>query len=377
MGVPNLAEIYVANALGIVLMVGVLLNGAWKQQKKGEDVLILYIILSILVSCISDPICFTADGKPGTLAFVLVYGFNLLLYITMLVLSANWIVLLERHISGINRRWVIISVNVICGIAFLGLIVNFFVPFIFYVDENNVYSRGPLYNIYTLIGFIFIIMGSFLYYLARRKGGVFKAFPVLHFIIPIIVGVLVQTFNYGISAIWAFAAVGLMLFFLQLQKENIYTDKLTGLFNRFYLDKIQSEKKSKKDFCMIFVDINDFKGINDAFGHKEGDKVIKAVADIISAGIENRGIIVRYASDEFVIFLNTDSVIDSDSCVKSIRDNVALYNAEGESKCEISVSVGSGIFNFETSSILHALEVTESRMYEDKSEYYNKHERRS
>lgn len=65
---------------------------------------------------------------------------------------------------------------------------------------------------------------------------------------------------------------------LALQNENIFIDKLTGLYNRYYLDKISGKLKRKRKITMMMLDMNDFKSINDNFGHSQGDDALVSPA---------------------------------------------------------------------------------------------------
>ena len=81
------------------------------------------------------------------------------------------------------------------------LIINFFVPIAFSIDENNVYSRGPLYGLYIAIEVITVIDSFVVYFVLKRKNSEAVHFPVWQFVIPISVSIMIQAFVYGISLI--------------------------------------------------------------------------------------------------------------------------------------------------------------------------------
>ena len=80
-------------------------------------------------------------------------------------------------------------------------------------------------------------------------------------------------------------------------------DYLTGLHNRFYLDKQLSNPKKYNSFHLIFIDLDNFKIINDGYGHEVGDRVLCQVASRLREMVENEktNILVRYSGDEFII----------------------------------------------------------------------------
>ncbi len=87
----------------------------------------------------------------------------------------------------------------------------------------------------------------------------------------------------------------------------VYRDDLTGLFNRRYFQQLFEnpvEKFSfKEHYSFIFMDIDFFKEINDTYGHHDGDRVLCYVANLLSDAIEEEQFVVRYAGDEFILFL--------------------------------------------------------------------------
>ncbi len=93
-----------------------------------------------------------------------------------------------------------------------------------------------------------------------------------------------------------------------LQMKNLeYEDKalkdhLTSLYNRRVIEKIQDRIKNK-NICAIILDIDDFKKINDTFGHPVGDKVLKKLATTLSFHLRDDDLIIRWGGEEFLILL--------------------------------------------------------------------------
>lgn len=100
----------------------------------------------------------------------------------------------------------------------------------------------------------------------------------------------------------------------------IETDFITGLYNRHgfikraegFLESIEWRAKHReerrnvfyiKDFTIIFIDLDNFKSINDTFGHKIGDDIVKSIADILKTNIKTVDILCRWGGDEFVLGL--------------------------------------------------------------------------
>ena len=85
-------------------------------------------------------------------------------------------------------------------------------------------------------------------------------------------------------------------------------DSLTGLYNRtFFFSALEREiargDRSGRAFCLVMLDLDDLKAINDRFGHVAGDQVLRAVSDIVRSGVRKIDVAARYGGDEFVALL--------------------------------------------------------------------------
>ena len=90
-------------------------------------------------------------------------------------------------------------------------------------------------------------------------------------------------------------------------KGKIYMDPLTNVYNRRYLDEMlflyNGKDRAAERVAVIIFDLNQFKMINDLFGHQEGDQVLKKVAEGINAHIRQGDSLIRYGGDEFIVIL--------------------------------------------------------------------------
>lgn len=127
------------------------------------------------------------------------------------------------------------------------------------------------------------------------------------------------------------------------EKSNL--DSLTHVFNRYaltnYLNKICSNKDTPYNFHLLILDIDDFKSINDTYGHIAGDKVLIFLANTIKKTLRDGDKIFRYGGEEFIIILNR---IDDKQCIKVtnrllelIRKNKLIYKGQN---IPITMSVG-------------------------------------
>lgn len=121
-------------------------------------------------------------------------------------------------------------------------------------------------------------------------------------------------------------------------------DKLTGAYNRRYLEEVLSQfiedaRNDEKSFSIIMLDIDNFKGINDVYGHHDGDKVLKKMSQIIFNNIREADIYGRYGGEEFIIVLPDCDDNKAFSTAERLRTVIQKAKLLGN-KREVTVSMG-------------------------------------
>ena len=126
----------------------------------------------------------------------------------------------------------------------------------------------------------------------------------------------------------------------------IHHDILTGLPNRMMAHSIFKEATSKnnKKVCLMFIDIDNFKQVNDGLGHKTGDELLKELSKRLNNEMKNLDFVCRFAGDEFVIILQSakdEEVISqvAHNIIKTIRAPFRYQNHELFCTCSIGISV--------------------------------------
>ena len=164
-----------------------------------------------------------------------------------------------------------------------------------------------------------------------------------------------------------------MLFiYVQLQSMNAYMDSLSGLYNRRYLDYILSHRKHLGGRCLygIYIDVNNFKGINDRYGHACGDEAIRTIGRILSDSIPTGGVAIRCAGDEFMVLLITGEEADAQAVMERIRENTRRNNTSGAHPFPISLAIGCSRFDTEEGNVEEFLSEMDRQMYAAKAGYY-------
>lgn len=124
---------------------------------------------------------------------------------------------------------------------------------------------------------------------------------------------------------------------IESQKETLYqasvTDYLTGAYNRRYILEtldVEFMKSKRYSFSLscILVDIDNFKSINDTYGHQVGDFTLKTVSDLIQETLREVDIFGRYGGEEFLIILPNTKVYDAAIVAEKVRKKIAQLNFE-------------------------------------------------
>ncbi|UJF35245.1 sensor domain-containing diguanylate cyclase [Paenibacillus hexagrammi] len=130
-------------------------------------------------------------------------------------------------------------------------------------------------------------------------------------------------------------------------KRMVITDNLTGLYARHYLDE-QANLMQKKDFCgsLIVVDIDNFKRVNDTYGHQIGDKILIQVSHIIKTSIRDTDIAARWGGEELAVYLPQVAKDQTVRIAERIRTRVIQ-----ETNPQVTVSCGVSDWNWEEDKI--------------------------
>ncbi len=133
------------------------------------------------------------------------------------------------------------------------------------------------------------------------------------------------------------------------------TDGLTNLYNRKKIFEI-FESNLKENNAIILLDIDDFKVINDTFGHPVGDEVIKTVSGVLKDSVRSGDKVGRYGGEEFMIFLEDASNEELERISERIRVNIQDYKWDKE-KIKTTVSIGvTKCFSEDSEEILHRVD---------------------
>ena len=155
---------------------------------------------------------------------------------------------------------------------------------------------------------------------------------------------------------------------LEVNQRLATTDELTGLYNRrHFMEKLAQQKalaeRNKSDFVICFCDLDNFKRINDSFGHHTGDIVLQKFSEILKSSIREVDYAARFGGEEFVCLLVDTDLKNAKKVTERIRSSLANYNFNDIAP-SLQATVSIGISNFKRfNTIQETLMSADNRMY--------------
>jgi diguanylate cyclase (GGDEF)-like protein len=249
----------------------------------------------------------------------------------------------------------------------ISVVYNFFVPgSLFYIDSQNQYHRGFFVyaNAFFMYAFMLVVVILFYRNKKRMTARVFKAVG-LYFIVPI-VGIALQLRSYGTSFSMPSHTLGLLIIFLLLERDEMMRDSLTCLYTRHNFEmRLRDKLRRLESFSLILVDLNDFKSINDTYGHVEGDKVLQVVSEILLNCTNVEDLVCRYGGDEFFMLIEHRHKMSS-QVIKRIKAELKKHN-NSNGKYNIELSYGQLFVREDNIMTMEQLIAeVDHRMYADK-----------
>ena len=368
---------YLNNTACIIIMLLILRLHLKSLDKTITARVFTFLIVSVILYFIFDLCCGLLENDVWHKGQMLSTIFNLGFFFSSYLIGYFAFMYSECEI---NNTWMFnnkklylsfIPTLILIVLTFLTLKFRFF----FYIDINGEYIKGPhyflvllfVYGYLLLIGIKnFILYFNKKYYLKKEILLSLSSFVIF----PLIFGII-QAFHTGISIICLGTTISLVQVFISMQNKRITIDSLTKLNNR---DKLMQHLDSKinnvinNDIYFVMIDIDNLKHINDTFGHVEGDRAIKTIADILKQSCGHYTcMLARYAGDEFSIVFE-GSLESVEKLKNDIYANLKVYQELTNGKYNLEVSLGYSRYDrFKMKNIVELIASADAELYKEKA----------
>lgn len=304
---------------------------------------------------------------------------NFLNFVIMVLITYRWLnfVMAVQQAPHRNRTINKIAVIFPLAVSIIALVLTYIAAPQLLVDENldptSFYEKFQITvpDIYIIAEFIYSIKKA-----RAEKDSVEKIryflmglFPVL-----IIMGGYIQIAILPDSSIFCLScAILMIIFYIEAMEGQISVDPLTKLNNRGQLRRYVSQDSSIHreglDTYVMMIDINDFKDVNDTYGHAEGDRALVITADALRNAVGESGaraFIGRYGGDEFTLIVHTNDSRVPEELAASIRSCLEEACREAELPYVLTVGIGIDMLGREEDSIQKCVARADKKLYDDK-----------
>lgn len=367
------------DVIGMILLLAIFICHRRNDLKSTTDKVFKAMGITLFLILASDAALYLIDGSKFTSAAthnLILNSIQFLLLTTLAYMGWLYIVcFVQLSARAIRSHIAPYALPMALSILLLG--VNVPTGILFTIDPNNVYHRGPAFMLVMLIPALYVVAALVVAARAakltsdpqkRRRYRFVAGFIT----IPVIAFAVQSLSPYGLSIGNISIVLSLTVIFMNSQTTQVSTDMLTGVNNRGRLQQylysiIKDIKSGDAPLFALLVDVDDFKKINDTFGHAIGDAALIQSAVILkSACVGSGDFLARYGGDEFVIICRRRNEMTVQAMIDGIHKAVAMSNERGEHGYQLSFSIGYARYRMGMDAMTF-LSIADSQMYRIKS----------
>jgi diguanylate cyclase (GGDEF)-like protein len=304
----------------------------------------------------------------------LITSITVVFYILNPLPSSLWVIFVLNHLQKLKtfRPLLLLGIFLPFIINSVVTILSIWGEYLFIISPENTYSRGPWFGILVITSYWNQVVALFLVFGHKKEIHRREFFALQFFTIPPILAGIIQVNFFGVSILWLATSISILIVYMDIQGVQSFTDHLTGLGNRRRFDRqleyIFTTSKRKQGVGAILIDLNDFKQVNDAYGHHIGDRALEAVGTILQKSVRHNDLIARLGGDEFGILMTTDSLQVIEQVIHRIYYNLKAYNQQCLLPFSLSFSLGWAMLDHQIHhDTLAFLRDLDKKMYEHKA----------
>ncbi len=360
--------------LAAIILFGSVIAIARKRLDPNDriNLVFLYTAFAILAELVLETLTCILNGYPARWLIPITASLHVLLFIIAPVIPYLWCVFVSNW--DVSDEPVVFKRTLLLVIPnILNLITVLLTPFfglVFSISGENIYERGPLFVVPTITTYFYVFYSFFL--IAKKRKDLMRELlvPLTLFGVFPAIGGLIQVLFYGILLMWSSAAFSLIVVFIFIQQRMMQFDPLTGAWTKSSFERYMEERvcrqKNREPFGVIFIDLDEFKTINDRFGHCEGDYALKKAVSLIKETLRKTDIIARFGGDEFVVLVKDITRPGIEDIMNRLSENFSLYNKNSEKPYRLEYSSGYELFDSDNRDSEHFLNHVDHLMYINK-----------
>lgn len=336
----------------------------------------LYLYNCILVECLfffSSVIWGIVDGN-SMISVSINYLINLVFFTSTILASYYWFNFVHHSLTGTDFTKLQKALFLLPVLAtFVMCSITFSTGWFYYIDDAHCYHRGDYYSILVAIDYVYIAaIGVYSLYVALTAtvhAMKVRAFVFTAYIVIPAIAALLEIYFPNLGLVGMAVTFSLVINIFSLQNQMITIDALTKLNNRYRLIDFLEHRLvsfySDVNVYMLYVDVNDFKYINDHFGHLEGDSALCIVADAMrNICRHSPAFAARIGGDEFVIVFDAKTDAIAEAFLANLKDSVSVCSKG----LPYSLTISAGLARYEIGeSLTQFMDRADKALYVDKA----------
>lgn len=342
------------NLYSIIILLVMFLFSFRQYDRFSPQQKLFHLMLMVTFAILCFDTLSRFDGRPGTYYMHLNFIGNLTVFLLSPVPSAVWLLYTNYEIYREEDRVKTLTKPLVVWFLLNGMLTVLSLRFhwFYFIDEDNVYHRGPLFLLPAAMTLLVIIIAFCMVWINRNKIEQKHFFSLVFFPAPPFAAIIAQILVYGTSLILNGLTISIFIVFITIQNHRMDTDFLTGVANRKKLEEYLQIRiagsTEGRTFSAILVDLDHFKSINDCYGHEAGDHALKTTTALLKSCIGRNDFIARYGGDEFLIILDLTNEEELKKAVESISKCLELHNEASNKPYSLSFSMGYSVYDFKT-----------------------------
>ncbi|HNW87886.1 MAG TPA: GGDEF domain-containing protein [Candidatus Limiplasma sp.] len=375
-----------ADVFAMAILAIILLNFSIRQKRLvlPDQILFHQMLIANIVLLFLDSGTWLLNGQTFQGAYVL----NLLCTVCYYLLTPLMSVLycafcdVKMNVPLFIRKRLIGLYSVLLPINAVFVLLSIRHGLLFSLGTDNVYRRGSMLWLsfvfsYCLLAVMFARLMAFRRHV--RSNADFPAWlpnrhsvrSLLLFPVAPLIGGIVLVLDNQITTVWLATMFSLLIIFVNTQNSEIFTDALTGLFNRrqasIYLWNLLQDGVRRPNLSLTVIDINNFKLVNDLYGHLAGDNALRATAQTLQEVCGDQTFCSRYGGDEFVIIIKEGDRAIPEAWLHKINGSLAMYSQAQRISPPLSISAGTAIWSEGYADADAFFRAADDRLYANKA----------